>query len=123
LRLEWAISSSSVPVAYAFSAQHRARPARACRRGGSSANIRLDANPALAVAPARITIGNFLGIETGASCVVAVITNVDGTDKAVGAQARGLLARADFLGEIRTHDNGGPAIRPLLETGANATRG
>jgi hypothetical protein len=28
-------------------------------------------------------IGNFLGIETDASCVVAVITNVDGTDKAL----------------------------------------
>ncbi|HXE68455.1 MAG TPA: DUF87 domain-containing protein [Hyphomicrobiaceae bacterium] len=74
--------------------------------GGSSANIRLAANPALAVEPARITIGNFLGIATDASCVVAVITNVDGTDKAVGAQAPGLLARVDLLGEIRTHEHG-----------------
>ena len=61
--------------------------------GGSSANIRLDANPQFAVEPARITIRTFLGIETDASCVVAVITHVDGTDKAAAAQARGLLAR------------------------------
>jgi len=49
--------------------------------GGSSASIRLEAKAAGAGEPTRITIGNFLGIETDASCVVAVITNVDGTDR------------------------------------------
>jgi hypothetical protein len=44
---------------------------------GSSASIRLEANSTLAGEPTRITIGNFLGIATDASCVVAVITNVD----------------------------------------------
>src|SRR5690349_8626029 len=74
--------------------------------GGSSAGIRLAASPAHAAEPARITIGNFLGIATDASCVVAVITNVDGSDKAGAGQTMGRLARADLLGEIRTHDNG-----------------
>ena len=59
----------------------------------------------------RITIGNFLGIETDACCEVAVITNVEGSEKAVGAQAGSLLARADLLGEIRTHDNGSLVFR------------
>ena len=66
--------------------------------GGSSASVRLDDNPALAGEAMRITIGTFLGIETDTSSVVAVITNVDGTAKAAGAEARGLLARADLLG-------------------------
>jgi hypothetical protein len=52
--------------------------------GGSSASIRLNQDPGPGAEPARITIGNFLGIETDAFRVVAVITNVDGSDKAAG---------------------------------------
>jgi uncharacterized protein len=73
--------------------------------GGSSATIRLTASRVNAVAAARITIGNFLGIQTGASCVVAVITYVDGGDNAAGEQQRGLIAKADLLGELRARDN------------------
>jgi DNA helicase HerA-like ATPase len=75
--------------------------------GGASASIRLTHDAAAGNEPARITIGNFLGIETDASRVVAVITNVDGSDKAAGEPGtRALMARADLLGEIRTHSDG-----------------
>ena len=74
--------------------------------GGSSATIRLTTSPLSGVAVAPITIGNFLGIQTGVSRVVAVITYVDGGDKAAGEQQRGLIAKADLLGEIRARDNG-----------------
>jgi hypothetical protein len=60
----------------------------------------------LAVEPARITIGNFLGIETAASCVVAVITKVDGTDRRLARKPEACWQGPDLLGKIRTHENG-----------------
>ncbi len=60
----------------------------------------------LAVEPARITIGNVLGIETAASCVVAVITKVDGTDRWLVRKPEGCWQGPDLLGKIRTHENG-----------------
>ena len=78
---------------------------------------------------APITIGNFLGIQTGVSCVVAVITYVDGGDKAAGEQQRGLIAKADLLGEIRARDNGSVMFQrgitryPVIGDGAQLLSG
>ena len=78
---------------------------------------------------APITIGNFLGIQTGVSRVVAVITYVDGGDKAAGEQQRGLIAKADLLGEIRARDNGSVMFQrgitryPVIGDGAQLLSG
>ena len=70
---------------------------------GSSANIRL-APDAATSGEARITIGSFLGIETGTTSVVSVVTHVDGTDGA--SASSGLVVKADLMGEIRPRENG-----------------
>ena len=71
---------------------------------GSNANVRL-------VAPVRsdraddfrVTVGNFLALQTGKSTVVSVIT------EACGDSGKGdgtLTARVDLLGEIKLGENG-----------------
>jgi len=118
-----------VSVAYAFLSQS-APLGHVVAIGGSSASIRLTPAAAASTEPARITIGNFLGIVMDASRVVAVITHVDGSDKAAGEPATGgPLARADLLGEIRTHADGtfvfqrGITRYPVIGEGAQLLSG
>ncbi|HJU32553.1 MAG TPA: DUF87 domain-containing protein [Hyphomicrobiaceae bacterium] len=70
---------------------------------GSQASIRLvDGASANSGNDGRITIGKFLGIRATGSCVIGVITHVDGgAQKQAGAGNAGLTARVDLLGEIR----------------------
>src|SRR6185503_6191585 len=76
--------------------------------GGSHAGVRL-AVPAASDATEgqRVTVGKFLALQTPASSVVGVVTEVDGNGgKGDGEAGGALTARVDLLGEIRRTDNG-----------------
>jgi hypothetical protein len=115
LSIEWATLSSRSELHMRSSSNTAPAPlGHVVAIGGACASIRLTHAAAAGNEPARITIGNFLGIETDASRVVAVITHVDGSDKAAGEPGtRALMATADLLGEIRTRSSssaGSPVI-------------
>jgi hypothetical protein len=72
--------------------------------GGSHAGVRLTVPAASdAVEGQRPTVGKFLALQTPASSVVGVITEVDGGSGEAGGA---LTVRVDLLGEIRRTDNG-----------------
>ena len=75
---------------------------------------------------APITIGNFLGIQTGVSCVVAVITYVDGGDKAAGEQPAHMIPRSESELSVRIDSNRGvdaAFIHSVVERWRGATMG
>ena len=76
--------------------------------GGSHAGVRLTVPAASDAAEGqRVTVGKFLALQTPASSVVGVITEVDGSSgKGDGEAGGALTARVDLLGEIRRTDNG-----------------
>jgi DNA helicase HerA-like ATPase len=76
--------------------------------GGSHAGVRLTVPAACDAAEGqRVTVGKFLALETPASSVVGVVTEVDGkSGKGDGEAGGALTARVDLLGEIRRTDNG-----------------
>jgi len=76
--------------------------------GGSHAGVRLAVPAACDAAEGqRVTVGKFLALQTPASSVVGVVTEVDGNGaKGNGEAGVALTARVDLLGEIRRTDNG-----------------
>jgi hypothetical protein len=76
--------------------------------GGSHAGVRLMAPAASEAAEGqRVTVGKFLALQTPASSVVGVVTEVNGNSGKGNGEAGGALtARVDLLGEIRRTDNG-----------------
>src|SRR5262249_5872043 len=68
---------------------------------GAQASVRLSVDPSNGTDVARATVGKFLGIRTGQSLVIGVITKICIDPPANGAQARHATGQVDLLGEIK----------------------
>jgi DNA helicase HerA-like ATPase len=76
---------------------------------GSQASVQLVASVRSALPDeGRITVGKFLAIRTVRSCVVSVITDVDGSGRKAGGELGSgqLTARVDLLGELKEGKGG-----------------
>jgi len=73
---------------------------------GSQAEVRLFPSPDPAD---RITIGKLVAIQTAVSRVIGVVSRLSVSERgATGGSSTGVAATVDFLGEIRTKDDGTP---------------
>ena len=74
---------------------------------GSQATIRLRvASTADATWSDRATVGKFIGVRTGPSILVGVITQITGHTSQPGAEEHSAAGQMDLLGEIRTGPDG-----------------
>ncbi len=85
---------------------------------GSQLSVGLSPSARTAPAPAQATVGKFLGIVSGGSVIITLITEIGehGGPASNGAQAYASIAKLDLVGEIKAGPGGAPKFqRGVLE--------